>query len=271
MSTGWWAVPKPNKFGDYLIFKVSNDIPTDIDYDIFKYLSKKNIQVYFALLDKKSNIKFSNINQQISDPKRDRQNLSYMDLSSFLDSLKINKPSRDPLLALENVRDLTKQQRAINYIKTNNMLYEVGLQRYFANYILTVYFGKYILNLDGFLFKNDELVLYETKFKYPASNNKFGLNKGFINWFKWILSREIKIYHCILNNGTHDENVTVLDALEDPTIKKQCTWLFCEINHDHLKPSISYAPSKTHIEGKSLQKVTYMDFSEFKKIKPLFS
>ena len=266
LSTGWWAVPKPRSYGEYILFMVSADDPMPNEHSIIQFLIDKNIDVYYVKLNQKSNLEFLYMN---TSTKEDYTSKS-MNLNDFLKYMKINtEGNRDPLLAVDEVRNSTKQMEAIDFIKDRGLLFEIGLQRYFANFILTVYFGNYIINLDGFLFKDNHLVLLEVKFKFPAANNKYGLNIGFVNLFKWVLRKEISIYHIILYNGTYDENITILDAINDEKIKDQCKWLFCEIKENHLSNKKSIAPSKTHIEGKAKQAVTYIDQTDFKFVKNL--
>ncbi|PEZ76368.1 hypothetical protein [Bacillus sp. AFS017274] len=269
LSTGWWAVPKPRYYGEYILFIVSSHDPTPRELSIINFLINKKIDVYYAKLNQESNLEFLHMNTYTKEDNKG-QKIKPMNLHDFLVYMKIDtEGSRDPLLAVEEVRNTAKQMEAIEFIQGRGLLYEIGLQRYFANFILTVYFGNYIINLDGFLFKDNKLILLEVKFKFPAANKKYGLNIGFVNWFKWVLRKGMSIYHIILYNGTYDENITILDAINNEEIKDQCKWLFCEINDNHLSNKKSIAPSKTHIEGKAKQGVTYIDQTDFIFVKKL--
>jgi hypothetical protein len=268
-STGWWAVPNPRKYGDYLLFKVSNNDPTENDHKIFRHFTKNGTQAYFVLYYNKE-LWVLDMNNYYDNLFKNKELPSYKKIWDFLKDNNYYHQNRPPLLANKEVRNEERQKRCIEFLKRKGVLHDVALQRYFANYILTVYF-KFPINIDGFYVKDNQIRLYEIKYKYPAANGCYGLNKGFVKLFKWIIKNNIDIYHFVLHNGTRDENITVLDAIENESIQDKCEWRLCQINTDKLNTDESLAPSKTQIEGEREQKVIYIPQNDFKTLKTLFS
>lgn len=256
-STGWWRVKLRNN-PEYVLLNASINKPNDKDLHIGKLFN--NHQVYYLFLDCDNEITVYHLNTNKN-----------MSLDDFMSKNKL-KFYNDFEASLDT-RNSDRQENAIQFLEKNNLLKEYAFQRFFVNFIL----GKNIsdlLNIDAIvLYEKDGQTLakaIEIKFKYESKSGYFGLNKGFNGLFETILSYDIPVTHYILYNGTKDENVSIIDAISDDTIKSQCHWIYSNIEKDLLDKNFQTAPSKTRYDGgSSHQKYSTIHKNKFKLIKEL--
>ncbi|MFW6016662.1 MAG: hypothetical protein ACOCRK_09510 [bacterium] len=252
ISLNWWVVPYNNKY-IFLKYMPENYKLNENDKIIFDRLNKCNMEYYqmfikdneFLLLDRNFEVYTEN---------------------DFLKLLKLNK--NDPYNAWEI--NIKRQKRAISFLEKNHLLYEFAMERYIANYFLSSIFRR-SWNIDAFIIINKEIKIIEVKFKYPASNNCYGMNFGQANLFRNLLTTCFDgLGHYILLNRTYNNKVTILDIINDNI---QTSWWTKEINARDIQYSIDnkvgFAPSKTQLTAQREMRVVYFSKYEFDKFKDL--
>ncbi|QUH21795.1 hypothetical protein [Alkaliphilus sp. B6464] len=265
ISLGWWTTRQNN---DYIFFKVSSEYVTQNDISIFRHFIKNNMKCIYVKFENTGTYKFLEVNSNIYLIEKNNYIEQFLSFNEFI--IKYNlKEIRQPLLAANDVRDTARQEKAIDFFDKNGLLEDTAIQRHFANFFLTVYYGYAVWNIDGLLVDNDKVLAYEIKFKYPTKSNTFGLNIGVAKLFEWLHNKDIKIYHAILLNPTNSEKVSVLDVLSNKSLYRETNWICYRINPTNLFNSSGIAPSKTQIEGRTDQKVVYIPVSNFKYLKNL--
>lgn len=268
-TTNWWAAyPTKSYQHPPIIFKLSYHPLTNTDIQAMELLIQKGMTVYYVYLNRDKELKFVDANIYMKEIKN--KNFSYIaeTMEEFLSNHSL-KVKGKPLFASKSERIESKQNKAISFLRSERQLEETTLQRYFANHFLMVYMY-YTMNIDGFIVKSKKIFGYEVKFKYSTINketkiHRYGINTGLRRLFYWLKSKNIPMYHFILNNGTRDKNITAIDGLLDPKLKTHFTWCYCQINHN-LFIEEEFAPEETSIDGKKRQKVYYIDAANFKKV-----
>ena len=247
LSKGWWSIKNPSNFQQYILFQVSSHLPTTTDIGIYKLLSQKNIQFYHVLLVN-NNLYFLDLLAHNPDTKIDMSN--YISKLKFLEKFRSKPKVRDILLAEESTRNIFNQDRAITFFDSQNLLEEVALQRYFANYFLTVCLDTYPINLDAFIVFNDGPAVLEIKFKYPDSGGYYGINKGQATLFRWLMNVGFNVYHYIADNPTKDKKYGIFDLIMSPKVKNIFIWRFKKLTSSELSTNHATAPKETNISGK---------------------
>lgn len=259
LSLGWWSVKFKNEF---ILFKMSDKPLTQTDIKVFQYLGKINIRTYFCKINENGDLKFADINKNIIE-----NNLyNFMDELEFKNLLGMKKVN-ESLDASKNLKDINRQYEVIDFFCRHNMLRDIAIQRYFANFFLTVYFNN-LLNIDGFIMKDNNLYIYEIKYKYVSRKNEFGINKGQAEVFKHFISKNISVINCILEKPKKDEKLTILNLMKNNELKLKTKWIYHYLNYDELN-GIKEAPRKTSIDGKKTQKYIGIDRSKYKYLKNL--
>jgi hypothetical protein len=247
MSKGWWSIRNPSEFHQFILFHVSSHLPSTADVEIYKLLLEKNVKCYHVLLVNNEFYFFDllghNLNTQI-----DKSH--YISQSEFLKRFSSNPKNRDILLAEESTRDIFNQAKAISFFESQNLLEEVVLQRYFANYFLTVCLNAYPVNLDAFIIFEDGLAVLEIKYKYPDSGGNYGINKGQAELFKWMLKLGFDVYHYIAANPTGKKEYGIFDVITSAKVKKECYWKYKKLTISDLTNNHATAPKETNIAGK---------------------
>ncbi|MFS0779580.1 hypothetical protein ABC255_26745 [Neobacillus sp. 3P2-tot-E-2] len=247
MSKGWWSIRNPFNFGQYILFHVSSYFPLTADIEIYKLLSQKNIQCYHVLLVN-NDLYFLDLLPYNLDTQIDKSN--YISKSEFLEKYGSNSQDRDILLAEESTRNIFNQERAISFFESQNLLEEVALQRYFANYFLTVCLDTYPVNLDAFIIFDDGPAVLEIKFKYPDSGGHYGINKGQAALFRWLMNLGFNVYHYIADNPTGDKKYGIFDVINSAKVSNIFYWKYKQLTSSELLTNHVTAPKETNISGK---------------------
>ncbi|MFC5465957.1 topoisomerase DNA-binding C4 zinc finger domain-containing protein [Lederbergia graminis] len=262
-SKGWWAIQDPLARLPYLLFHVSENSPTESDLEIYRLLiEKKFIIIHVKLIN--NNLFFLEINNQILNSGiRDN---NYIHEYVFLASYRLIK-NRKVHLAEKEYRNSLLQDRTIMFFEQTTVLKEVALQRYFANYFLTVNFTGYPINLDGFIIFSDYgLSVLEVKFKYPDSNNNYGINKGQAQLFTWFLENNINIAHYIAQNPSGSKEIGIFEVLASQELKSNFCWEYHILNIEELNKEDSTAPKETSIGGNKKVRFKSIPANKFIKL-----
>ncbi|WP_044338710.1 hypothetical protein [Rossellomorea aquimaris] len=247
ISTGWWAtkVNDPKGDSDYILFHVTSIFPSANDIDIYKTLMSKQVVVYHVLLSK-NNLYFLELNELVLQQPLNFHN--YIHEYVFLSKNQLIKKN-SVHKAKDETRDSFLQDRAITYFRKYNIIKEIALQRYFANYFLTVHFSGSIINIDSFMAFSDGLAAFEIKFKYPDSKGAYGINTGPANLFHWLLKKDIFIHHYIAKNPSCKKNIGIFEVITSQSLKSSFYWEKVILNKEELIGSDSIAPEETSIAG----------------------
>lgn len=260
MSKGWWSIRNPFNFNQYILFHVSRHLPLQSDITIYKLLLEKNIICYHVVLVG-NDLYFLNLNTQNMQHPIHIEN--YISESNFLKNYSTISKGRDVLKAEDSYRDNFNQERAISFFESQNLLEDIALQRYFANYFLTVCLNSYAVNLDSFILFNDGLAVLEIKYKYPDSNGKYGINKGQAALFRWLMNLGFSVYHYIAANPTGKKEYGVFDVITSHKLCKEFYWKYKKLNSTELVNNHAIAPKETNIAGKEPVKYIPILASEF--------
>jgi hypothetical protein len=247
ISKGWWSIRNPFNFDQYILFHVSSQLPQPADIDIYKLLSQKNIQYYHVLLVN-NDLNFLDLLAYDLDMQIDKK--KYISKSEFLNIYGSKSQDRDILLAEESTRNIFNQERAISFFESQSLLKEVALQRYFANYFLTVCLDTYPVNLDAFIIFDNGPAVLEIKFKYPDSGGHYGINKGQAALFRWLMDLGFNIYHYIADNPTGDKKYGVFDLIIGAKVCNSFYWKYKQLTSFELLTNHATAPKETNISGK---------------------
>lgn len=168
-------------------------------------------------------------------------------------------------MAIKQTRVVSKQNKAIHFIVKENLLKEITFQRYFVNQFLMIYM-KSPMNIDGFLYHNNQLMVYEIKFKYPRKNGTWGLNVGLKNLFHFFSTLNIPVFHFILKNTTFNKDLTALDGVYNEFLKNRFYWIYSVLTDDMFSKEIKYAPNYTSSDGRKPQPYYLVNPTHFKKV-----
>ncbi|WP_175991557.1 topoisomerase DNA-binding C4 zinc finger domain-containing protein [Bacillus sp. Marseille-Q1617] len=260
ISTGWWAINNTMKSSDYILFHVTDTPPSANDINIYKTLFIKQIVVYHVILYNNS-LYFLEINENIL--RQPINNKDYIHESAFLSKNQLI-PKNSVHIAQAETRDPFSQYRAIAYFERHDILKEVALQRYFANYFLTVHFEGSIINIDSLMNFSDGLVAFEIKYKYPDRKGEYGINKGQSNLFQWLIKFEINIHHYIAQNPSHNKEIGIFELLTSQKLKSNFHWENIRLDKDELNGTVSIAPQETSIDGNKFVKFRSIEAKKFK-------
>lgn len=277
VSLGWWTASYNY---NYIIFKVSQFAPVNLDIIIFRELIKRGYPIYYAYYVKGQNgtnddIKIWHVNAHLPTYLQNPKEYNWKDAMSLDEFVKLHnlKKIKEPTLATEDTRDRKAQERIIQYFHSRHSLTEIALQRYFANYFLSVYFY-FPINIDGLTVVNingtdRRLLVLEMKFKYPTYSKEYGLNKGFVNLFNNFLSKDIAVRHYVLNNP-YGKETSIIDILDDSNKIKCCAWKRCDVEQSHLIGNSKTAPKETDFEGKKVVQYVGIPIINFRHVKMLY-
>lgn len=261
-STNWWV--SYDRFNQPIFFNVQDKGLSDIDYKVMEVITKRGLTVYYVYLNSFNEIKFVLANLHLE--KIRKRHFSHVSQTEeeFI-RLHQLKPQGRPLLATKQTRVIEKQNKAINFFVKENLLKETTLQRYFVNHFLMVYMNS-PMNIDGFLYHNNQLMVYEIKFKFPARNGTWGLNIGLRNLFQFFSNLNIPVFHFILVNTTFDKELTALDGVYDKDIKEKFYWIYSVLKPEMFNDKIRYAPKYTSSDGRKMQGYYSVKPDHFKKV-----
>ncbi|WP_421085617.1 hypothetical protein ACN5XJ_26565 (plasmid) [Priestia sp. MF3] len=248
-SKGWWAIEDPLNRSEYMLFHVTEDRPNKYDIEIYELLLELDILVTHVILQK-NNFYFLEINKQIL--KSQLKEEDYVHEYLFLVNYGLIK-YRSIHLAEREHRDPFLQDRAIQFIEKQGILKEVAIQRYFVNHFLTVHFEGFPINLDGLMRARKGLTVFEVKFKFPfpddLNNYYYGVNKGQVKLFKWLLQSNIHIYHYIAKNPGNKKTIGIFEVLSTSELKQNFYWEASFLNTSDLDNKDFIAPKETSIAG----------------------
>lgn len=260
ISNGWWVIKDDSSF---ILFHITDHAPSFIDKVIYTYFFYLKVPVHRVVLYK-NNLYFLEIKENSLTKTFTR--VDYMKKNTFLKKNNLFK-KRKPLMADEKTRDLFSQERAIEYFKRNGILKEVTLQRYFANYFLSVYYNPgFIINIDSFVICRDGISALEIKFKYPNKSGYYGINSGQSRLFEWLISCGINIYHYIAKNPSYNKDIGIFEVLKTPFLKSKFFWEFAQITKNELSGSNLTAPEETSITGDKKISFKSIDSSKFQMV-----
>ncbi len=259
MSKGWWSIRNPLNYNQYMLFHVTSHLPLQADIEIYKLLQKKNIVSYHVLLVE-SNLLFLDLTVQTWQAPVQR---NYISESEFLKNYSTISRDREILKAEDSYRVTFNQDRAISFFESQSLLEEVALQRYFANYFLTVCLNAYPVNIDAFMFFDDGPAVLEIKYKYPDSNENYGINKGQAALFRWLLEVGFNVNHYIAANPTKKKKYGVFDIISSDKVRKEFYWKYKKLTVSELENNHSVAPKETNIAGKEPVKYIPIPASNF--------
>jgi len=246
MSRGWWSIRNPSNYNQFLLFHVSKHLPSQADIEIYKFLLKNNVPSFHVLLIENElyflDLTAHNLQSLINTS-------NYISETDFLKNYTTVSMDRDILKADESCRNIFNQERAISFFESQDLLDEVALQRYFANYFLTVCLNAYPVNLDAFIIFEDGPAVLEIKCKYPDNNGKYGINKGQTVLFKWLMKLGFSVYHYIAANPTCKKEFGVFDLIISDKLRKDFYWMYKKLTIVELENNHNTAPKETNIIG----------------------
>lgn len=261
-SKGWWAVEDTKGRSDYILFHVTEHPPTEADKFVYNFFVPLKVPIYHVVLSN-NNLYFLELKEELLTKPINSEN--YINEYTFLSKNNLIK-HRNVHLAVEDTRDSFSQDRAIMYFERNGILKDVALQRYFANYFLTVYFKGHIINIDSFVLFKNGLSAIEIKFKYPDKSGHYGINSGQSQLFKWLISSGINIYHYIAQNPSHNKGIGIFEVLTTHSLKSNFYWEFVQLDKNELSGTDSTAPQETSIAGDKTMSFKSIDSSKFNKL-----
>ncbi len=222
-SSGWWMVIH----NDVRLFFIVREQISDFERELIAKipLPHQCWQVYFE------DNEFRFVNKEA------------LTQAQFINKFELKK-IREPMIATEETRNVTRQENAIDFFKKYRIVKKIATERFFANNFLSVYF-RGMINIDFFTKANGKLNLVEVKYKYESRDGCFGINTGQMEMFKYFMSLGFNIYHFILYNHTKDMNISIFGYLDLPGEK---SWFNARIN-DAKSHGTGVAPEMTSVSG----------------------
>lgn len=246
MSKGWWAIRDPLNWSQYILFHVSSLHPAPTDLKVYHYLLKQAVCCYHVLLHD-NKLYFLHLKEEMLITPFTLN--MYIDEAAFLQTYGWHHPTGQLLKAADECRIEFNQGRAISFFESQDILEEIALQRYFANYFLSVYSNSFIINLDAFVIFKNELSVLEIKFKYPDKHGNYGINKGQAALFQWLMGLNISIYHYVADNPTAVKDFGIFDVVISSASRRNFYWKVKKLFYSELNTNYSTAPKETNIAG----------------------
>jgi len=229
-SSGFWF----NKHkGKYQCFKLISYEPTETDKKIMSFFNKKDINCFIIKFDY---------------PTRNFYYKQY----PVKDKWKVF-PHNNAEIEIQTRHIFPESiDKSFTYLKNKNVLYDVVIERIFANYYL-----HYGFDIDCFTLDGNKLSMFEVKQKYPTRGETYGLNEHMKTFFGMLNDIGIITYYVILTKPREKGcNIDMWDKGE---------WLITKIDPKQLELT-GYAPKKTGMYGTHGYTYYHIPVSDFRLI-----
>ena len=242
-TTGWYYTISVTDKEPY-IFILKEDL-NELDIEIIKKIEGNIWQIFINETDLYlGKIEQARISERFS-------------MEDFITKYKLNVKVRENKQSskLEQAKSISYCQ----YLNEKGQLIQASSIAYIEDYFLNKYF--FVTNIDFFVKNELGIILLEIKFKYPAANRTYGINRLQYNALSFFKQNGIRVYNIILNNPNRKDALDYIGAGVDEE-----EWLYAKFD-DSVPLVLKTAPSKTSFFESEEQQYYEVSVVKYKKLR----